>query len=1404
MATQVFGKWKHAGAGLVLVAGLVFCGIAAEPAPDAKNPAEGNLTESLGGKDRYLTAASTDKPIYRPGETVYVRGVLLHHATHEPIKDAQPQAVIEIQGPKGDTVASGTVQAEGSVLGFSWKIPDGQAGGQYTLRISYPWHGDAPVERTFDVRNYRAPRLKSQIKFVRDGYGPGDEVTAGLSVERAEGGFPVGAKVTAIARVDGVEIFRGPATIDPLGKCQASFPLPSDIRRGEGTLALVIDDSGIVETASKTIPILLQTVDLTMYPEGGDLVADVPNRVYVEAFTPSKKPADLAGEVIDPAGRVVATFRSEHEGRGRFELMPKANEKYALRITEPAGIKTTYDLPAVKTAGVVVTSLADITPADDKVALQLASPTAGTVIVQLRQRDVLHDVKKVTLHAGTPTEIALDAKVAGGVLTATVFDATGKPLAERLVFRQPAEQVSVCITPDASRYVPGGKAALKIETRDGQGNPIPSVVGITVTDDSILEMIEKREQAPRLPVMVLLEPEVKELGDAHVYLDPDNDKAPLAVDLLLGTQGWRRFATVDLSKFLVAHRDAGRRMLALRIVTPREEWGEVRGLIGNNLRFPGAVPPGAPADDSLAIARAAAAPVEKPLADAEPEPQGADGAEERLLDLADKPVAAVAPPQPSVVESKERQQLKEALEIGKDADDELRGKLFGQAEAAGGRRDSARAIRNDFVSVRVYAHDVRPDRQPGERRDFAETLFWAAGIKTDSSGTATVAFDLSDSVTSFRVAADAFSGTGGLGAGTATIESVEPFYLEPKLPLQVTVGDRINLPLGIVNATSTPMHDVALSIKTPEGVALGGDAPTVKIAAESRVRQMLPLIARMACEGEISIAAHGAGYADKVIRPLSVHSRGFPVEHGFGGVLEPDGVVTQKIVIPADLVEGSVSSCVRVYPTPLASMTSAMERLIQEPCGCFEQTSSTTYPLVMAQRYFKSHAGVDPQLVARSEEILARGYDRLMGFESASKGFEWFGADPGHDALSAYGLMQFTEMAQVRPVDAAMLERTRAWLLAQRDGKGGYARKTHTLHTWVTDADCASAYDTWALLAAGVTDGLEKEIAGAINGGETSKNVYAAALAANVAVLADEKAAATRLLDRLAAAQQNDGSVSGATTSIVGSGGEALSIETTSLAVLAWLADPRYAANVEKAIQYLAECCKGGRFGSTQSTVLAVKAIVAYDESRARPKAPGTLELVVDGHPIGDPVAFGDDTQGAIDLPAIDELLFPGEHTVELRMNGGSPMPLSVTVNFHRLKPEASASCKVRLETRLRDTKLDEGSATEAEVVVVNQSHEAQPNPVAIIGIPGGLEVRHDQLKELVKAERIAAYEVLGRDLVLYWRSLRADERVTLPVSLIAAIPGTYTGPASRAYLYYTDEDKHWVDGFEVEITAKE
>jgi uncharacterized protein YfaS (alpha-2-macroglobulin family) len=488
-------------------------------------------------------------------------------------------------------------------------------------------------------------------------------------------------------------------------------------------------------------------------------------------------------------------------------------------------------------------------------------------------------------------------------------------------------------------------------------------------------------------------------------------------------------------------------------------------------------------------------------------------------------------------------------------------------------------------------------------------------------------------------------------------------------------------------------------------------------------------------------------------------------------------------------------------------MTAALERLIQQPSGCFEQTSSTVYPLVMAQQYFLDHQGVDPKLIERSAAILEDGYNRLIGFEAKGGGYEWFGSDPGHDALTAYGLLEFTDMSRVRAVDPTMLERTRTWFLAQRDGKGGFTRKANTMHTWLPDAEVANAYNTWAAFQAGLAGGESGDFAAEVNWlretAKSSKNTYVLALVANVLAAAGDAAGANAIMDKLAGLQQADGALAGATVSVVGSGGDALAIETASLAVLAWLTNDAYAPHVEKSMKFLAEACQGGRFGSTQSTILALKAITAYDRARAKPEAPGDVALMVDGRIVGDPVAFTTDTKGEIELPAFADRLTPGQHDVEIVMTDGSQMPYSMTVAFHATKPDSSAECRLDVSVSLADEKVTEGELTEARVVVVNRSEQIEPNPVAIIGLPGGLEVRHDQLKELVKAGRIAAYEVRGRDVVLYWRSLGAGERVELPISAAAAIPGRYTGPASRAYLYYTDEHKAWVDGLRIEIAPR-
>ena len=222
----------------------------------------------------------------------------------------------------------------------------------------------------------------------------------------------------------------------------------------------------------------------------------------------------------------------------------------------------------------ILNSASDVTAGGAAVRLNLTSTDAGTYTVTLSKRQTEISSVKTTLAAGVGESLMLTPPSwADGVLVATVKKADGTPVAERMIFRSPSSAVHVEVSSDKSSYNPADKVTVTIKTTDDAGKPIPAMVGLTATDQSILRMLEKRDRAPRLAEMALLEDDVRELADAETYLDPTDPKSATATDLLLGTQGWRRFATVDREKFIAKYGDAGRRMLGdKQTIMPNLTW----------------------------------------------------------------------------------------------------------------------------------------------------------------------------------------------------------------------------------------------------------------------------------------------------------------------------------------------------------------------------------------------------------------------------------------------------------------------------------------------------------------------------------------------------------------------------------------------------------------------------------------------------------------------------------------------------------------------------------------------------------------------------------------------------------------------------------------------------------------
>jgi hypothetical protein len=501
---------------------------------------EARGVQQLVARDARPLAArvSTDRPMARPGEPLRARVVVLERFGLAPAATEGVRLVLE--DPKGAVVEERTVPTAAGAGAEEFHLADDAPGGEYRLVASHPAGAFPPAECRVVVRAFRVPRLRTDIELDRDSYAPGAAGTALVSVARVEGGVPDGATVEAALVVDGKPGESRTLPLPASGALSVPFRLPASVAKGRANLSLVVRDGGTVEGASKTVRVTMDRLDVECFPEGGSLVAGLPGRVYFRARTPDGEPADLDAEVVDDAGAVVARARVEALGMGRFDLLPVAGRGYTLRAAGGKGPALSVDLPAPEAAGATLRALDDAASARGAVRVEVASTTPGAHRLEAWCRGVLLAQGAVDLVAGKPRRVDLAASAeAGGVVRVTLLDPRGVPVAERLVARDPARRLQIAVRASAEKVSPGDEVTITVAASDAAGRPAHAVLGASVVDEGLLALADDR-RTPSLPQHFLLGMEVDDLEDATVLAS--SEKGRRAVDLLLGVQGWRRFA----------------------------------------------------------------------------------------------------------------------------------------------------------------------------------------------------------------------------------------------------------------------------------------------------------------------------------------------------------------------------------------------------------------------------------------------------------------------------------------------------------------------------------------------------------------------------------------------------------------------------------------------------------------------------------------------------------------------------------------------------------------------------------------------------------------------------------------------------------------------------------------------
>ncbi len=564
------------------------------------------------GLSPLTTHLSTDKRLYQAGEFVRFRSLTLDRATLQPPQGPLKVRVRLIFPDKterlilvSDGLMARPEEPNRPLTGPSGKplrgiaageipLESGMPPGEYTLRVEDADGRFAPSERKFMVQVYRKPVLNKELTFSKRGYAPGETVQVSVRASALDGKPVTGQAVKSQLRL-GDKIVGADGNLTPdqnhwvesllngEGKATFSIKLPTavNIGRGEASLTVSFTDGSTVESMVKPVPLVLDRVEVGLFPESGDLVAGLPARVYFTARTRLGKPTDLEARLLENGKTVVDSIRTlndlenpgANQGMGSFEFTPKAGADYSLELLGPSK-GTKIALPTVKTSGITLRVEGEQLATGGKVPVRLRASEEGHWFVGLYCRGRLLDSYLATGKESL-MELAPPAHI-GGVCRLTAFrvesagrDKPGRgkltPVAERLLWRPLADNLKVDIRVEGTQegsstsqppgpFSPGDKVRLKARVRDAQGNPTGAILLASVVDQSVVTLADEKN-AQTMPTHFLLGEEVLHPEDLEYadFLLTANPLAKKAMDLLLGTQGWRRFAEQDPAKFQADH-----------------------------------------------------------------------------------------------------------------------------------------------------------------------------------------------------------------------------------------------------------------------------------------------------------------------------------------------------------------------------------------------------------------------------------------------------------------------------------------------------------------------------------------------------------------------------------------------------------------------------------------------------------------------------------------------------------------------------------------------------------------------------------------------------------------------------------------------------------------------------------
>jgi hypothetical protein len=277
--------------------------------------------------------------------------------------------------------------------------------------------------------------------------------------------------------------------------------------------------------------------NLLFFPEGGDLVAGIENNVAFKATDAYGAPVKVSGILHDAAGKNLLDFSSQHDGMGSFLITPDKADAFYATWKDDKGLEHRTELPAVKTSGVVLRLL----NSNRKLVFSVARPPENPayekliIIAHMNQQMIYKAIVNLKENFMSGGNIPV-SQLPTGILQVTVFDMNEMPLAERIVFvNNHNYRFEPKLTIQTKSTQVRGRNVVEIQVPD----TLRSNMSLSVTDAEV-DGIKSGDD--NIISRLLLTGDIHGyVKDPYYYFKDNSDTLARQLDLVMLTNGWRRF-----------------------------------------------------------------------------------------------------------------------------------------------------------------------------------------------------------------------------------------------------------------------------------------------------------------------------------------------------------------------------------------------------------------------------------------------------------------------------------------------------------------------------------------------------------------------------------------------------------------------------------------------------------------------------------------------------------------------------------------------------------------------------------------------------------------------------------------------------------------------------------------------